>query len=510
VRRKLWPAPSASHVIRGAANTSYDVVRQPGYRGAVAALDSRDRKPIVAAAWVLVAALPLLGLGSLLLRSRLDPHWTNHRVHFMLFLGVGVVDFVLAALAAQAARRRGDARVLLISLAFLTTGGFLALHATGTPGILFSSEITGFKVAIPVGLVVAAFFAVASGFADIRPGLARAAIRHQGTLQVLVLVIMAAWFAYTVAELPPLDVPATEGAASTLLKVLAGVGTVLYGVAALRYLALYRSAPGLLPASITACFVLLAEAMIGVALTGERAWHASWWLWHGLIVVAFLVVAFAAQREWRDERFRSLYLATTRERSVDISVLFCDLAGFTGFSERSAPEEVAAMLKDYYELAAPTIARCGGEIEHFTGDGVMATFNTRGNRPDHAVRAARAALELQDAMARLAELHPTRPRLRVGVNTGDAIVREMGGHGHVAYSVLGDSVNVGARLEAHAPVGGVLIGAETYRRLPEGAVAEAMPGLQVKGKDATVDAFVLLSLPAAEERVARRFTRSRS
>src|SRR3954468_22301868 len=196
-----------------------------------------QRNRIVVAAWILVALLPLIGLASLLLRSRLDPHWDNHRVHFLLFLAVGLVDFALAAAAGQAARRRGDARVLLISLAFLATGGFLALHAAGTPGILFSRDLTGFKVAIPVGLVVAALFAVASAFADVRPWIASAAMRHQRTLQLLVLATMAAWFLVTVAELPPLDQPSTEGATGTLLKALAALGTVLYGVAAVRYLA---------------------------------------------------------------------------------------------------------------------------------------------------------------------------------------------------------------------------------------------------------------------------------
>jgi class 3 adenylate cyclase len=269
---------------------------------------------------------------------------------------------------------------------------------------------------------------------------------------------------------------------------------VVYGVAAVRYYEVYRQQPGLLPASVIACFVLLGEAMIGVALTGERAWHASWWEWHGLIVVAFLVVGFAARREWHQDRFRALYLPTTRERSLEISVLFGDLAGFTTFSERFPPGEVAQMLKAYYALAAPLIARAGGDIEHFTGDGIMATFNTRGEQPDHAIRAARTAVALQAAMARQAEEHPGWPLLRVGVNSGAAVVRELGGEGHVAYSAVGDSVNVGARLEAHAPVGGVLIGAETYRRLPDGTVAEPMPGLRVKGKEAVVDAFVLHSV----------------
>jgi adenylate cyclase len=476
-------------------------------------LDSRamgtDTRAFVAAAWALVAALPLIGLGSLLLREMLDPHWTNHRVHFVLFLSAGAVDFVLAGAAGQAARRRGDARVLLISLAFLATGGFLALHAIGTPGVLFTQDLSGFKVAIPVGLVVAAGFAVASAFADASPALARAVMPRQRLLFYVVVATMVLWFAYTVAQLPPLDQPSTEGATGVLLKVLAAIGVVLYGTAALRYLQLYLEQPGLLPASVMACFVLLAEAMIGVALTGERAWHASWWEWHGLIVAAFAVVGFAAQREWREERFRTLYLPTTRERAQEISVLFCDLVGFTPFSERNPPREVAGMLKVYYERAAPLIARFGGEVEHFTGDGIMSTFNTRGDQPDHAARAAAAALELQRTMAELGREHSGWPQLRVGVNTGDAVVREMGGHGHVAYTAVGDSVNVGARLEAHAPVGGVLIGAETCRRLPDGAVTEPRPALRVKGKDAAVDAFVLVSMPARTERLGGRFTRSR-
>ncbi|HEY7076739.1 MAG TPA: adenylate/guanylate cyclase domain-containing protein [Solirubrobacteraceae bacterium] len=446
-------------------------------------------------AWALAALLPLVGLISLLARSKLDPHYDNHKVHFVLFLTVAAVDFVLAYSAGDAAQRRGDARVLLIALAFLATGGFLGLHAIGTPGILFQRDHAGFKVAIPVGLLVASVFAAGSAFVDLRPRYGAWVTRRQRLMRAAVIATMVAWFAYTVADLPPLNHPESEGATGSLLAIMAAGGTLVYAVAATRYYVVFRHDPGLLPASLIACFVLLAEAMIGVAVTGERAWHASWWEWHGLIVLAFLVVAYAARREWREERFRRLYLPATRERSLEVSVLFSDLAGYTSFSERVPPGEMAAMLKAYFELAAPLVARHGGDIEHFTGDGMLATFNTRGGQPDHALRAARAALELQRGMAGLAEQHPEWPRLRVGVNSGEAIVRELGGHGHVAYSVVGDSVNVGARLEANAPVGGVLIGAETYRQLPGGAVAEPVGALRVKGKDSAVDAFVLLAMP---------------
>ncbi len=317
----------------------------------------------VAVAWALAAALPLIGLVSLLVQAKLDPNWSNHKVHFVLFLSVGGVDFVLASAAGEAAERRGDARVLLMSLAFLATGGFLALHAVGTPGILFAADHAGFKVAIPVGLLLAALFGGASAFVDVRPGFAPLVMRRRRLLRGAVVVAMAVWLAWTLAELPPLSRPSSEGGSGSLLGGMAAVGTIVHAVAACRYWVVYRGRMGLLPASIIACFVLLAEAMIGVAVTGERSWHASWWEWHCLIVTGYLVIGFAAHHEWHDERFRDLYLATTRERPQDVSVLSSNLAGFTTFSERSTPGEVATVLHAYYEVAAPLVSRrFGGEV----------------------------------------------------------------------------------------------------------------------------------------------------
>jgi adenylate cyclase len=198
----------------------------------------------------------------------------------------------------------------------------------------------------------------------------------------------------------------------------------------------------------------------------------------------------------REERFHQLYLPTTRERSQEVSVLFSDLVGFTTFTERSSPAEVAAMLSAYYGMATPLIAQTfGGDVEKFIGDAIMATFNTRGDQPDHASRAARAGLELQRQMRLLATDHPQWPRLRVGVNSGDALVRELGGPGYVQYAVVGDTINVGSRLESQAPVGAVLIGAGTYRRLPSVADVEPRLGLIMKGKRTRVDAYVLNAMP---------------
>ena len=181
-----------------------------------------------------------------------------------------------------------------------------------------------------------------------------------------------------------------------------------------------------------------------------------------------------------------------------VSVLFADLAGFTTFAEQSPQADVATMLSAYYGLATPLISqRFGGEVEKFIGDAIMATFNTRGDQPDHAIRAAGAAVELQRQMRSLAADHPEWPRLRVGVNTGQATVREMGGPGYIAYAVVGDTVNVASRLQTLAPLGDVLIGHETYRRLPPNVIAEAHRAMRLKGKSIPVDAYVLRSLAGA-------------
>jgi adenylate cyclase len=458
----------------------------------------RRRSALVVAAWTLAAALPLVGLVSLVLREQFDPDWSNPRVHFTVFLTVGVGVFVLAYAAGAAANRRGDARVLLISLAFLATGGFLGLHALGTAGVLFTHEYAGFKVANPVGLFVAALFALASAFVDVRPSFAPRVMRHRAALRRTVLAAMAVWFVWTVIELPPLAEPSSEGGSHSLIAAMAGVGAVVYAVAAARYGYVYRGRVALLQASVIACFVLLAEAMIGVALTGERAWHASWWEWHALIVTAYAVVSYAAHRQWHDERFHGLYLPTTRERMQSVSVLFSDLVGFTTFAERAKPADVASVLNTYYAAAVPLITRrFGGQVEKFMGDGMMATFNSRDDQPDHAVRAAGAALALQRELTAIAETNPGWPRLRVGVNSGVAVVRELGGHGFVDYVVVGDTVNTASRLESEAPEGGVLIGAETRRALPDGSTVEAVPGLRVKGREATVDAYLLHALPGS-------------
>src|SRR3954451_16498876 len=122
------------------------------------------------------------------------------------------------------------------------------------------------------------------------------------------------------ANWPPLNSAFGEGGAGMALKVAAALGAATYAVAAARLWWVHRRRPSLLVISVGACFILLAEALVGVAFAGEQKWHSAWWEWHALIVAAYLIVFAAAHREWRDERFRELYLPATREHREEVTV----------------------------------------------------------------------------------------------------------------------------------------------------------------------------------------------
>ena len=152
------------------------------------------------------------------------------------------------------------------------------------------------------------------------------------------------------------------------------------------------------------------------------------------------------------------------------------------------------MLNEYFQVAIPPIVtRHGGSIDRIIGDALMVVFNRAGDQPDHAMRAARAALAIQEATSAIAAEHPDWPRFRVGVNTGEAVVGVLGTSGGRTYTAVGDTVNLAARLEGTAPVGGVAIGPETMRRLP-GARTATLGQVSLKGKQDAVEARVLLDV----------------
>jgi adenylate cyclase len=526
-------------------------------------------------AWAAGLVLPIVGLALLLVRPELDLRWEHHPSHFWLVLVTAIASVVLAYLTNLAATRYRDARLILVSLAFLASAGFLGIHALATPAVLLPRPNVGFVVATPIGLVIASFFAAAS-VSPLAGPRAATVLRWRNVLLSATAAVIAGWAILSLAGVPPLDGPPPSQESLGPLRLIAVVAVALYGFAAWRYVEIYWHRSGIVPLTVAAAFVLLAEAMIAVSLS--RNWHLSWWEWHVLMLLAFAVIALGARNEYARSgtltgAFGGLYLEATLARvdrwhaggiaavaaaeeqgnstervlaglrregatsdelrlllqaarelrrldatfrpylpSVvaqriyrgegyaaaelggeerEISVLFADLAAFMTFSERRAPTEVIAMLNEYWAAVVPVIDAAGGVIEHFAGDGVMAIFNAGGDQPDHGRRAARAALAIVEAGRPLAESHPGWPIFRVGVNTGPAVVGNVGAAGRLSFAAIGDTTNVAARLMAAGEPGQVTVALATWESLDPGRNGVELGPTSVKGKTVPVEAWWL-------------------
>jgi len=663
-----------------------------------------------AVVWSLHVAIPVLALWLLIEQPRLDLRWEHHGAHFGLVLAAAALNVVLGWLVGRAAARRHDARLFLVSIAFVVSAGFLGLHAMATPDVILAGKNGGFVLATPVGLFLAAIPAAVSSLEFGAAGADRV-LRLRTPLRAAVAVLLGGWAVWSLAGLPPLDRPIPPEEAEGPLLVVAFGGTALYVLAALRFFRLHRRRPAVMLISIITAFVLLGEAMFSVAY--GRNWQASWWEWHVLMTAAFGFVAYSAYVQYvregspvglfhgvaldrtieqirqehaaaldemvaamrrhaqgqegepvsrvaarlaarfqlterqlevlersadalgfertqrqrlgglvrvgrearvirdeeellaramdiaadafapdqlslalvghsaspdllRDEALRSVepvespdghrylvpldvkghptgVLEATRahaafgeaDRSllrslasqlsivlenarlyhqleglfrsymspdvatalladpsqsdlggsiVEVTVLMADLRGFTPFSEQARPDQVVTMLNSYFGAVVPVILDEGGTVVQFVGDAVMAVFNAPTRQPDHARRAARTGLRLQQAAERVAAGRQDWPQFRVGINSGPALVGNVGSTEMRNFAAIGDTTNLAARLEGLAEPGEVVIGATTRDLLGDVADLEPLGPVTVKGKREPVDAFVLRGL----------------
>ena len=523
--------------------------------------------------WPLLLALPLAGLGLLLARPELDLEWEHQPSHFWLVLITASGNVVLAYLTNVVAGRHRDARLVLVSLAFLSSAGFLGLHALATPGVLLTGPNAGFAIATPVGLFIASLFAAASVTALGGPR-AALVLRYRPLLLGGLLVLMGLWGVGSVLGLPPLNGPFPPSEAVGPQVGLAAVGVALYAFAAWRSFRFYRWRGGLVVLAIAVALALLGEAMLAIAVS--RNWHASWWEWHVLMLIAFVAIAHGARTEYRRRgsltaAFGGLYLEATLARidrwharaiaavvaadergepparvlrdlrregasgdevallaqaagevrrldalfrpylpsqlatrlreqpgiarlggeEREVSVVFADLAGFTTFSETRAPSVVISMLNAYWAEVVPIIDAAGGVVEQFVGDGIMASFNTAGDTADHAARAAGTALEIVEAGRRLAAANPGWPIFRAGVNSGPAVVGNVGSEGRRSFAVIGDTINTASRLMSVGSPGQVVVAEATWERLGAGRSGTALGPTRIRGRRRPVTAWIL-------------------
>jgi class 3 adenylate cyclase len=655
-------------------------------------------------------ALPLLGLWLLIAQPTFDVRWEDHRAHLWLVAGAAVISLLLSVRINEHARTRSDARLFLVSSAFIAVSGFLGLHALATPGVLFDGPNLGFSMAAPIGLFLGSGLALLSA-AEFTPAAARRIVRLQVPARATLAVILVGATVLTMTASAVADAGTMPTEAHGPLVGVAITGSLLYGTAAVRYYSIHRRRPAPILLSVITAFALLTETL--VAMVYARNWQASWWEWHLLMLAAVGFVAYSAhvlyQREGsRTGLFNSVALEQTldevrrehaaalealvdamgdttgqvpvgrvtarlaeqfgiterqsevleqaaaalaRERDqarrlealvgvgllvrvnhaerdllggvtdlvhgafgddrvdirmlsagrlepasanglaalservlatgepaesagrdtlllpltvrdsttgvlevrrpdrtftdhdrtvlrllasqvsialenarlyqhldglfrsymspdvaralladpaqaalggavAEVTVLMADLVGFTPFSERAEPAEVVSMLNAYYGRIVPSILGHGGTVTQFVGDAVMALFNAPARQNDHALRAARAGLDLQRAAAAIAG--PGWPRFRVGINTGPALVGNIGSEAIRHFTAIGDTVNIAARLEGSAPAGGVVISAGTRALIADRTASlEPVGAITVKGKAEPVEAYVL-------------------
>ncbi|MFI6456597.1 adenylate/guanylate cyclase domain-containing protein [Streptosporangium amethystogenes] len=656
-------------------------------------------QPVRALVWALHLALPMLGLWLLLAAPDLNIVLQDNPGHFWLIAAVAGINLVLGLMISEASARRADARLLLVSLVFLSSAGSFLVHGLGTPGIILGTPSHGFDLSHPVGLLIASVFAFTSAL-PLGERAAETVLRRQMWLRGGLATLITGWgIACLVPGLTPLSDSPPEG---TGLGGLEWIGVALYVAAAAMMFQLHRSRPAVVLISLVTAYALLAESL--VAGLSHRNWHLSWWLWHVLLTTAFLFVAYSAYLQFRREGtsaglFDSVALSATvrriradheaaleelvghlrrREESrvpianrlagkfgltesqvavldragealanereltdrlaalvevgrqarvglperellaqsldrvrqaygdvrirlvddgrvtvnsreyglkdfpgdqpirlegkvvhpltvkgrlagalempigrtpqdealaamlagqlsislenvrlygeletlfrqymspdvaqslladpqtaalggelVELTALFADLKGFTSFSERVAPGEIVEMLNRYHTAAVPIVLGNGGTIVQFVGDALLALFNAPARQPDHALAAVRAGLAMQEAAEEIAAGMPGYPRFRIGINTGEALVGNIGSPELRGFNAMGDCVNVAARLEGIADPGSVVIGQSTLDLIGPGARTRSLGPLNLKGRGQPVHAHVLSGL----------------
>ena len=182
----------------------------------------------------------------------------------------------------------------------------------------------------------------------------------------------------------------------------------------------------------------------------------------------------------------------SEERRV-VSVLFVDIVGFTSRAERLDPEEVQDLLRPYHDVVRREIESFGGVVEKFIGDAIVGLFGAPVAHGDDAERAVRAALVVRDSIAAMDEADPRLDlKVRIAVNTGEALVIVDARPALGEAVVTGDVVNTAARLQSAAPVGGVLVGEETYRSTRDAILYASADPVEARGKEDRVPAWIAL------------------
>ncbi|GLW12602.1 hypothetical protein Misp01_77300 [Microtetraspora sp. NBRC 13810] len=375
-------------------------------------------QPVRAVVWAIHLVVPLLGLWLLLANPEtLDIKWQHELSHFWLIIAVAGVNVVLGGMISRAAARRHDARLLLVSLVFLSSAGFFLLHGLSTPKIILGGPNIGFDLSQPVGLTVSSIFAFASAL-PLGERAARTVLESASTLRGVLGLLLIAWgVAALVPDLTPLSTPASEDGLS--LGWYALVGVALYSSAAIMMFRIHRRNPSSVLISLITAYALLAETM--VAAISQRNWALSWWEWHLLLTAAFVFVAYSAYIQFRREGssaglFDSIALSATVRR---IQAQYDE-----------ALEELVGHLRRRAESPVPVATRLAGKFRLTEAQAAVLD------------RAGEALASERELTERLGALVDVGHRARVGAAETDllstALERVRQAYGDVRIALVAD------------------------------------------------------------------------
>ena len=272
-------------------------------------------------------------------------------------------------------------------------------------------------------------------------------------------------------------------------------------------------------------FFALAGFWLAV-VAGVVALFVAWQVWVEVAAVTLaLVVGYGVTvvvefvQEQREKRRLSRFFSPAVLREIVrqkndldlgsarrlLTVLFCDIRGFTSISERLPPEQVVELLREYLTELTEIVFRHGGTVDKYVGDCIMALYNVPFEQQDHAAQAVRTALAFQESTRALSARWEAKVGIRimngVGINTGEAVVGTMGSRQRLEYTAIGDTVNLAARLESitkdfDSPV---IISESTHSLVKDEFPTRALGEVIVKGKAIPVRIYAVLALGADGE-----------
>lgn len=266
--------------------------------------------------------------------------------------------------------------------------------------------------------------------------------------------------------------------------------------------------------------IALALAYIACASLFFFYGHIIFQIVRPLFILAFATLFVTAYRYFNEEKEKAVLrrsfeayfppsvvkkimanpeVITAAGQKKELTVLFSDIKSFTTYSSEMTPDQIQKRLNEYFEAMVEIVFRHEGTVDKYIGDGLMVFFGDPEPQPDHALRCVLAAVDMQKKVRELKEKWQKEGafpiRIRVGINTGEVVVGNMGSARHLSYTVLGSAVNLAQRLESNAPVEGIMISQRTYDLVKDHVPTRSLGQIQVKGIEAPISVYEVLVEP---------------